>query len=306
MINDKARMHEVVSYSLYRDMNVPASRATYANLTINDIDFGVFALVEQVDSEFIRARFSDHDGLLFKEIWPSNLNLDDADWPLSNSLKTHKKEFHEFLKIKEFAADSQSIGENEYSFTMSRWLDMEAFKRYMIVDRLIENFDGIVAFYCFEGFGCVNHNFYLYEQAEGNGHWLIPWDLDLTFPVKPEPHADDYGVATFTGSRSCDWIATAHEASLRAPGCDGIIGGFVENKWADYTASAQEALAGELSLTAINTRIDEFAALLEQAITNDPTTHLTPEDWEYRVGLLRDNADVLRSYFDDMTENATP
>ena len=69
MNNDASQMHERTGYWLFRQMGIPAPRAVHAKLTINGIYTGLYSLVEQIDSRFIKENFDDNKGNLYKEIW---------------------------------------------------------------------------------------------------------------------------------------------------------------------------------------------------------------------------------------------
>lgn len=56
------------------------------------------------------------------------------------------------------------------------WMHRDVMMRYIVVDRSIDHWDGIVGLYDLPG---GNHNYYWYEAA-GSKLRLIPWDLDHT------------------------------------------------------------------------------------------------------------------------------
>ena len=62
MNNDVSQMHDRAGYWLFRQMGVPAPRAVHAKLTINGTYTGLYSLVEQIDSRFIKENFDDDDG----------------------------------------------------------------------------------------------------------------------------------------------------------------------------------------------------------------------------------------------------
>jgi hypothetical protein len=297
MARDYARMNEVLAYRMYRDMNVPAPRATFAALTINGEDLGVFALVEQIDSEFLNNRFSDKDGLLFKEVWPSNLGVDNPDWYLEGRLRTNRSEQHGFAAFKAFASAITKASDKNYLDMMNNWIDLPAFERYMVADRFMGNFDGVLAFYCFEGIeqGCINHNFYIYESSRGKRHWIIPWDLDRTFPAELEPYTSEYGVAPWTEASDCEWIAAppGSGTSIRPPACDPMLGGFIEYDREAFAAALIEAAEGTLAVTTLHGYIDQLAMLLRPALEVDPRNDLAINVWEEQVQLLKANVAAL-------------
>ena len=76
MIADSGLMNETLAYRLYRDAGVHASRTAYAKVSVTignqpTRDHGLFALVENVDTNFIQARLKLRDGAILK---PSTRN----------------------------------------------------------------------------------------------------------------------------------------------------------------------------------------------------------------------------------------
>ena len=72
--NDDSQMHERLGYWLFRQMGVPSPRSVHARLNINGTYVGLFALTEQIDGRFVKRKFDDEDGNLYKEIWPLNMD----------------------------------------------------------------------------------------------------------------------------------------------------------------------------------------------------------------------------------------
>ena len=62
---DPTQMHERLGYWLFREMGVPAPRATHARLNINGKYVGLYAFVEQIDGRFVNRVFDDGDGNLY-------------------------------------------------------------------------------------------------------------------------------------------------------------------------------------------------------------------------------------------------
>jgi hypothetical protein len=74
MMRDAAHMKDRLGYGLFRAAGVPAPRSVHARLIVNGDDLGVFALVEEIDGEFVEDHFravdGSGDGNLYKEVWP--------------------------------------------------------------------------------------------------------------------------------------------------------------------------------------------------------------------------------------------
>ena len=173
---DPSLLHERLSYHLFREAGVPAGRATHAQLTVNGEYQGLFGLVEYIDKEFLEERWQNPEGNLYKEVWPQFL------WPgiYRNALRTND-ETGDVTDMVEFYIALQSATPVSFVSDTERWVDLEAWARYMVVDQITDNWDGIARFYChIPSNSCNNHNFYLYDNPMGTID-PIPWDLDHTF-----------------------------------------------------------------------------------------------------------------------------
>ena len=67
MYNDPSQMREALAWRAFAEAGVPASRHTYAKLTINGRYRGLFSVVEDVDRRYLSDRFGDAaEGNLYK------------------------------------------------------------------------------------------------------------------------------------------------------------------------------------------------------------------------------------------------
>ena len=87
---DPSQMHERLGYWLFREMGVVAPRSVHARLIINEIYYGVYALTEQIDEQFIAYNYKDASGNLYKEVWPVDyLGIATDDSIFLENLKTN-------------------------------------------------------------------------------------------------------------------------------------------------------------------------------------------------------------------------
>ncbi|MCP4917775.1 MAG: hypothetical protein GY913_12750 [Proteobacteria bacterium] len=70
MSNDYSMMHERVAYRMMREAGVPSVRCSHAELTLNDDDYGTYAVLENVDRDMMKRWVDDPDkqGIMF-EVW---------------------------------------------------------------------------------------------------------------------------------------------------------------------------------------------------------------------------------------------
>ncbi|WP_437638095.1 CotH kinase family protein [Sorangium sp. So ce854] len=287
MIWDPTRLHERIAYGLYREMGVSAPRSAWATLRVNGESQGLFSMVEEVDGRFLESNFPEGpDGDLYKEAWPVS---DEASY-YAERLETNEDEAtHE--RFVAFAADLASTEGAERLAALSRWADIEQLQRYMAVDEAIVNWDGVTTFYVDPAGGAYNHNFFLYDDPSSGKFHLIPWDMDQTL-----------GVSTYFGQvprwtqapATCPTNVMVNMGleRVRVPGCDALFSALLQDP-AGYQAALQELLEGPFSEGRIEEQVDRYAALIRDAVEEDP---LGPglAGWEPAVERLRNEVPLLR------------
>jgi hypothetical protein len=294
MMRDASHMRDRLGYGLFRAAGVAAPRAAHARLIVNGQDLGLFALVEEIDGEFVEDHFRAVDGTgegnLYKEVWPQYA----APAPYLAALETNEDANPSVDKMVRFAAALQAATPQTFHATIGAWTDTPALVSYLAVDRLIDSWDGIVAFYCNQQGGCSNHNFFWYEETARDRMWLVPWDLDNTMQV-PSLMRDSYGVPDWDASRSdCALRPVFLGFSVRPPACDPLVGGAAQALWPEYTARTEELLAGPASAAALEAEVARMEQLLEPEVMTD-VDGPGLEAWRQGVAELRANLPVLRA-----------
>jgi len=257
MNNDPSKMRERLSYALFREMGIPTARAVHAILRVNGEVQGFFALVEQIDGRFTRSRFPDGgEGNLYKEIWP----VHDGAQTYLNALATNEDENPTVDKMLRFK-DATRGGAG----SMGSWLDLDMMARYLAVDRVIMNDDGIFHFWCSEGGAGNNptvpgnHNYYWYESIAEDRMWLIPWDLDHAINDRTGQQLGVHINTDWTqptGSCQCD------QSYQMAPACDSVVQNF--QSWIpQYEQKMTEFIAGPFSKQNVDGKLDTWQAQLE-------------------------------------------
>jgi spore coat protein H len=264
---DPSHMHDAVVYKLFRDQEVPAPRTAYARLLVNGELLGLFAVVEQIDGRFTRARFPDGgEGNLYKEVWPQHT----TEQPYLDALETNEDEAPTADKMVRFAQALAAAGEEGFAGVIESWMDADQLMRYMAVARLADHWDDIVAWYCVGAQPCFNHNFYWYESTTEDRVWLIAWDVDHTFE-EPSPVRTYYGMPDWDEvDADCTPVDIFLGVQGRAPACDPFIRGMATQLWDRYAAASQALIDGDFADAAMNARIDQLRDLIDEAVAEDP------------------------------------
>jgi spore coat protein H len=283
MLFDDSLMHERLAYRVFREMGVIAPRAVHARLVINGDDQGLFALVEDVDGRFTKSHFDDGDGNLYKEAWPSNADAE----ILASALETNE-ELANNAGFLQFQADLLGAAPAELPAVLERYVDVDQMLTYLAVDQALVNWDGITAFYCYEGF-CENHNYFWYEDEAQPRFRLIPWDLDNTF--EPSPLAAVPSV--FDIRTDCSVLYMEMGRTVRAPGCDPMLQGLVLSGAAGYVSALDRLLDGPFAPGILEGWIDELEAQLLREVMTD-TRGPSLESFQAEVERLRVAVEGLR------------
>tara|TARA_X000001036_G_scaffold59822_1_gene49727 strand:- start:656 stop:2041 length:1386 start_codon:yes stop_codon:yes gene_type:complete len=299
---DDSKLHERLGYWLFREMGVIAPRSVHARLNINGEFLGLYALTEQIDSQFVEYNFQDKTGNLYKEVWPIDFkgNLQ-TDQSLEKSLKTNEDEKFSFDIIKSFGEQIlESKDEIDLKDVIISRMDVEKIMALIIVDRLIRNDDGPFHWYCDENEFCSNHNYYWYEDPSSKKLYLIPWDLDnafenIIFSTNPvTPIADNFGETT----NNCEpfefgpWNIKQWSAS-----CDKLTKG-----WSYFSNELLNTkinfLNGPFEENLISNLINEWIDQIDSSIIEESDIHsdaISYEKWSGSLDYLISQLSFVRS-----------
>ncbi len=179
---DPSHMHEALVYRVLRDQGMPASRTAYARVYLNDVYWGLYLLVEDVDKPFLDRHFDEHGGNLYKRQASNHqtcFNWDPAEPDVHFSIfeQTLRNSGDEsFADIAALLATIHTPT-TDFAATMAPVMDMDGLLTLMAAGYLFQNEDDVVT-------KC--NNFFLYHANDGRFHWL-PWDFNATFSATARP-----------------------------------------------------------------------------------------------------------------------
>lgn len=294
---DPSHMRERLGYAMFAAADVPAPRAVHAWLIVNGEPQGLFTLVETIDGRFARARFAEEggEGNVYKEVWPIGSDL--GDW--QDGLKTNRDEDPDFAPALAFSRDLEAalaVGTTDGLLAaLDTWTDRDAFFRFLAVDRAVENWDGIMAWY--GGRNAYNHNYYWYQESAGTRLHLVPWDVDRSLVV-PNPIVADYGMPRWNDDPGdCGVITVFKGVSARAPGCDPFIAALAHQGWEAYAAASRTLLDTTMTAEAVETLLATWEAQIADRVAEDATGP-SPEAWAQAMVDLREDVALLRAEID--------
>lgn len=312
---DPTKMHERLGFSLYRDMEVNAPRAVHARLYVNDSLWGLFCVAEEIDGRFLKSRYPlTGNGNLYKEAWPEEAASESF---LLSALETNNNpednpNVSDFMAFRDSVINESTDSVNFLS-KISKLVDIHHLIRYIVVDRCIGNFDGIVSAYAFGGGAHMRHNYFWYHNEETGLFELIPWDLDKAL-LFPEPNF--WSNNQPTGSNQIpNWnVINSDYTPIFCDFDPGSFGGYyVEpidtdkflrlvrtTTWKQFTAQCRHFLDNFFTSAKVDERIDKWHKQIAQPVGNDPTIDST--EWNLMVDSLKKAIPLMRTNLELMSD----
>jgi hypothetical protein len=280
MAADPSKMRERLGYSLYRDMGILTPRAVHARVFINGEYHGLFAAVEEVDGRFTANRFPDSgDGNVYKEIWPSeHITSTAAAAALRTNEEPEVLDVSGFVNFKDAAVTAT---EENFATQLAPFIDFDYLARFVVVNRAINDFDGIMAFYFGWGPPPANHNLFWYHDTESGQFMLIPWDLDKSlwapepnFWFNNEPHGENVTPNWNVVTNNCDgytaWFDNLGESyQMMAIDCDPLLRLLRGHVYDSQKAITDEFLEGPFSEVSVKVKLDTWRAQIVDAVEED-------------------------------------
>lgn len=180
--NDPSVSRSKICWDILREIGVPASRANHVRLYINNAYFGLYANVEHVDEEFVKNRFGNNSGNLFKCLWPADMVYKGEDPDLYKSMsgdrRTYElitnKEEDDYRDLAELIDILNNTPISDLRCELEPIFNIHTFLKAMVFDILTSNWDGPLF---------NKNNFYLYHNQKTGKFEYIPYDLDNTFGI---------------------------------------------------------------------------------------------------------------------------
>jgi hypothetical protein len=218
MVGDPAQSREVVAYHLFHAAGLSAPRAAFAQVWVNGEEYGLYTLLEAMDSEYVERRYELDEG----NLWAANDSADLTPTGIAHfELVTGPggTELEDAAMVLATAAD-------DYYETASEVIDMEQFLDFFAWTQVVGNSDA---------YPYHLNDFFLYADPGDGGRldWS-PWGLDEAWSA--------------TWTFQWGWPSTvAHQCLLR-DSCRGRFQTHLDAAVATYETLDAAALADELAL----------------------------------------------------------
>jgi spore coat protein CotH len=178
---DPAMIRERIAMAFFARMGEPAPRESFCRLYINNVYYGVYAVVEAVTKEFLKRTRGDENGYLFEYKNQSPYYFE----YLGDDLSAYKPFFEPrshhleadvmlYAPIRDLVREINEPEDELWRDRVEAHLDLSQFVTHVAIETFLAEWDGVI--------GAVGMaNFYLARDSASGPHRLIPWDKDLTF-----------------------------------------------------------------------------------------------------------------------------
>ncbi|MCA9525622.1 MAG: CotH kinase family protein, partial [Myxococcales bacterium] len=205
---DPTYMRSCLSYRVFQAAGIPAPRCTYARVSVNGVDRGVYFLVEEVKKPFLRRHLPDDDGNLYEgtacDFRPEFFGGFEQE--------TNEQSDPSRMDLQAVNDIVQNTPDELLEGALDAVVNLDRFFRYWAVESLIWHRDGYS--------GNANNYFVYADPADGGRFMWLPWGPDAAFQADNRANVPDSvmasGAMTFRLYQNPPTQARYHEALLAA------------------------------------------------------------------------------------------
>lgn len=174
---DPTMIREKIYLDLMKKNKLPAPRATYAKVYINDKYLGLYLLTENIDDVFLKSRFDDDRGNLFQGEPMADLvyyGNDPSKYYQRYILRNNrtKNDWTDLVKLIKVINDTTST-EADYVSKLETAFDIDKCMKAWAINNLLGNIDAYNMFY--------PHNYFIYHDSLTNKWNWISLDGNYSF-----------------------------------------------------------------------------------------------------------------------------
>jgi hypothetical protein len=173
-VGDPSMQRDFISYHLLRKAGIAAPRVAYAKVYLNDMYWGLYTIIEQIDKTFLENNFASGKGNLYKTIGWSELEY------INNKFESYAESIE--LKTNEDVSDGSDfvnlvkslnkLKGKEFADSIQKLFFVDYYFKILAIDIISKNWDSYIEH---------GRNFYLYHEPVSDLFYWIPWDYNLAW-----------------------------------------------------------------------------------------------------------------------------
>lgn len=247
--NDPTVCRAKLCWDILKDFGIISSRANLVKLFINKEYKGVYLNVEHIDEEFVKIRFGNNSGNLFKCLYPADLNYkgdSQSNYKIdAYELKTNESE-NDYSDLANLIGVLEKSSDNNFLENLESIFNINSFIKYMVFEIIMGHWDG----YMFN-----KNNYYLYNDQYTKRIQFIPYDVDNTFGI-------DWFNIDWAKKNIYDW-----GKSGKRPLSDRILNNPILKKRFNFWM--KQFLANNFNPTKLYPKVDKIYTAISSSVEND-------------------------------------
>lgn len=172
---DCSYLRETAGYAVFHALGIAAPHASYATVTVDGEDYGLYVVVEVPDDTFLKANFDKHKGNLYdgKYLFYGGYDYELVDFTRSLQDNFTLEEGDDVgLADVHAVTEALSDGAGGFAERMDPVVDLDQLHRLMAAEQWIGHVDG---------YTLNQNNYRVYFNPYDDRAEIIPWDLDYAF-----------------------------------------------------------------------------------------------------------------------------
>ncbi len=174
-LQDPSMVNTCLAHQVFTSAGIPASRCSYATVSVNGRDLGLYLHVEEIKAPFLARHFASTEGNLYE----GTVSDFTPEYRGTIEKKTNEDE-DDWSDVDAVVAALQDPSDAGLA-ALGEVVDLDRFLTFWAVEVLIGHWDGYAG----------NRNNYRFYAEPGGGFVFMPWGVDDAFHLEDDPNAFD-------------------------------------------------------------------------------------------------------------------
>jgi len=173
--NDPTMTREKLYFDVYNDFGLPVRRLSFVRVFINDTYYGLYTNAEEYDEIFLKERFGDNSGNLYKCLYGSTLTYQGPNPAAYDSyeLQTNEadQDFSDLIHLTDVLNNTPL---ETLACELEKIFNVDGFLKIYAIDISTGHWDN---------YGANQNNYYLYHDQLTDKFQFLSYDCDNTFGI---------------------------------------------------------------------------------------------------------------------------
>jgi len=286
MRQDHTQLHEVLAYKVFRAAGAAAPRVGFAEVYVNDVYYGLYALIESQDDSFLEHRFADASGSLYEGDFGDDLVPEDLwEFDQDEGADKSREDLSKLIAAVGLPGDDVFFGDDAL-------VDVDPFLAFVASEGITGHWDGYRK----------SHNYRIYHEPSVDKWYFFAWGADQAMQG-PQSVFGSMGLL----SRKCFALPTclAEYKRVALDVADVFEALDLEKLMDDAITLTQDALARDTRQPWPLEGIDRHRLVMRDLI------RAQPDEWRQRLQCLDDagnqrdlDGDGYGACFDDCDDSS--